>query len=90
MLFAVADARTGTMPFIWLIPSYEFRAKVPKANSQGKFVFVASTKPDTRDQWREYRYSQEELPGRILAMLDALRPWASSARRAVFHPIIAA
>jgi len=73
MLFAAADARKGTIPFIWLIPSEEFRAKVAKANNQGKFVFVASTKASTKDQWSQYRCNQAELPDRILAALSTLR-----------------
>jgi hypothetical protein len=73
MLFAVADARKGTLPFIWLIPSDEFRENVAKANSQGKFVFAASTKVSTKDQWSQYRCNQAELPDRILAALNTLR-----------------
>jgi hypothetical protein len=72
MLFVAVDARKGTMPFIWLIPSEEFRAKFAKANTRGRFIFVASTKANTKDRWSQYRCSQAELPDGILAELDTL------------------
>jgi hypothetical protein len=72
MLFVAVEARKGTLPFIWLIPSEEFHAKFAKANTRGRFVFAASTKANTKDRWGRYRCSQAELPERILAALDTL------------------
>ncbi len=73
MLFVAVDPKTATIPTAWLIPSKDFDAKI-KPNGGGRLVFVASMKDSSRDQWRQYRCSQKELPGHILAMLDALRP----------------
>ncbi len=72
MLFVAVDPKLGALPLAWLIPSEDFAAKFRKANSQGRFVFTASTKEGSRDQWSRYRCQQAELPARIFAALDHL------------------
>ncbi len=72
MLFVVVNARDGTLPFAWLIPSEEFLNQFGKPNGQGRYAFAASTKESSRDRWSKYRCEQAELPALILATLDAL------------------
>jgi hypothetical protein len=74
MLFVAVDPKVGALSFAWLVPSEDFAAKFRKANSQGRFVFAASTKEGSRDQWSRYRCQQAELPARIFAALDHLAP----------------
>lgn len=72
ILFVAVDADDGTFPLAWFIPSEEFRTHFVKPNSQGRFHFVASMKPDSADKWSDYRVSRPTLAARVLAALDTL------------------
>lgn len=72
LLFVVVDAKEGTFPFVWFIPSEEFLLRFRGPNGNGNYAFVASTKEDSRDRWSEYKCLRADLPKRILSTLDRL------------------
>ena len=72
VLFVAVNARDGTFPLAWLIPSKEFRREFAAPNNQGRYVFAASMKDDSQDRWRKYRCERAELAGLILTALDTL------------------
>jgi len=71
MLFVVIDTAQGLFGPVWLVPSDELASRA-RVDSRDRYRFVASIKPGTRDQWRPYRHSRAELPGRILEILATL------------------
>lgn len=73
MLFVVVDMSDGTLGPMWFVPSVVFKQKT-NPNAKNRRQFVASTKSDTQDQWREFKCSRSELPSRILGVLDSLGP----------------
>jgi hypothetical protein len=73
MLFVVADPVGLDIGPIWLIPSEEFVAiSPPKANEKHKFV--ASAKPETKDQWSSYLIAKQDLPAHLVRVLETLSP----------------
>ena len=70
LLFVLVDKSSGTFPYFWLIPSRTFRSGVKPVD--GGRRFAASVKPDTGDRWRKFRFVENELAPRILAILDGL------------------
>lgn len=73
MLFVAVNTDDGTFDPVWFVPSTVFAEKTSPSNKNRR-QFVASIKPDTKDQWRKHRYGRAELPGRILDVLDTLGP----------------
>jgi hypothetical protein len=71
MLFVAVNTDDGTFEPVWLVPSAVF-AQRTKPNNKNRRQFVASMKPETKDQWREFRHDRAELPNRILAVLGTL------------------
>lgn len=71
MLFVAVNTDEGTFDPVWFVPSLIF-AQRTKLNKRQRHVFSASMKPGTKDQWREFRHDRADLPGRVLAALDAL------------------
>jgi hypothetical protein len=69
VLFVAVDVASGTFDTCWFIPS----AEVAKArmDSRKRHVFVASAKPQSRDQWSRYRLTRADLPERILDLLGS-------------------
>lgn len=72
LLFVPVDTRAGTYDLAWLVPSLVFAEKT-KPNARGRHRFVASIKPDSKDQWSNYRVERAELASRILTVLSAAR-----------------
>jgi len=68
MLFVLADVAKGQYTTAWLVPSEEFACRA-KVRSDGKRRFVASLKPDTKDQWVSFRHTAATLPAEILRIL---------------------
>lgn len=71
LLFVAVDPEEGAFDLAWLVPSSAF-ADATTVNSQSRRRFVASAKPNTRDQWSGYRCSRKSLSARILDAIDRL------------------
>jgi hypothetical protein len=71
LLFVAVNTDDGTFDPVWLVPSVIFAAMTTPSNRK-RHRFAASMKPDTQDQWSEFRYARSELPGRILEILESL------------------
>jgi hypothetical protein len=72
LLFVVVRSRDAEFGPVWFVPSHVFHAKAMR-DGREKLRMSASTKPDSRDQWREYRLDNKaELAPAILAALDRL------------------
>ena len=67
-LFVAADVAAGSFDICWLVPSAELAARA-RRDSHGRYRFIASTKPDSRDQWRPFRRGRAELPEELLHRL---------------------
>ncbi|MGQ4485043.1 hypothetical protein ACN6LM_006770 [Streptomyces sp. SAS_281] len=72
MLFVAVDVELGAIMTAWLIPSGAFGEMVTEPNSNGRFRFSASMKPDSQDRWSPFRLTAAELPKRVLARLAEL------------------
>lgn len=71
LLFVPIDVEEGTFDSAWLVPSRVLAAR-REPNSQGRRVFAASVRAETRDQWSEFRFSRSELADKILRVIDDL------------------
>lgn len=71
MLFVAVDTHEGTIETAWLVPSQVFDDKT-KPSGKNRHRFVASLKPNSKDQWSEYRFGRAELAGRIRDVLAQL------------------
>jgi hypothetical protein len=67
LLFVPVDAKEGTFPFVWLVPSKQFGRR--PVSGRGRRVFSASMKEESRDQWSKYRVDRADLADEILAAL---------------------
>lgn len=72
MLFVVINRPTATLETTWFVPSAEFAKLARPAGAKQRLRITASSKPNSHDKWSPYRMSFPELPGRILALLDAM------------------
>ena len=70
MLYVLVDRQQGTFERGWLVPST--RLAKATTDTKGRYKFVASLNPDSKDQWSRYRFRRDELAGRILDVLDSL------------------
>lgn len=70
MLFVLAEVVEGRYTTAWLVPSKEFASRA-QVRSDGKRRFVASVKPDTKDQWVSFRHNAATLPAEVLRILTA-------------------
>lgn len=73
MLFVAVNTDEGTFDPVWFVPSTVL-AERTTPNNKNRRQFVASLKPDAKDQWRDFRFERAELPSRIIDALDALGP----------------
>jgi hypothetical protein len=71
LLFVVVSVELGAFDMCWLVPSVTF-VKKARRDSKKRYVFVASTKPGSRDQWRPYRLTRKDLFGGILDILGTV------------------
>jgi hypothetical protein len=71
MLFVVVDRSTATLGPVWLVPSRDFAEQ--STTSGGKSLRIsANAGQDARDRWLPYRLDFDELPRRILEVLEHL------------------
>lgn len=76
MLFAVVNGSRAEFGPVWLVPSTAldedgFRVRI---NAKTNVRFQASAKSGSKDKWRAYRMSREELAGALIAVLRQLEP----------------
>lgn len=74
LLFVAVRSRDADFGPVWFVPSHEFDAKAQRlggANPRTRRM-SASAKPDSQDQWRQYRLDKADLAPAILAALDRL------------------
>jgi hypothetical protein len=76
LLFAAVDARRGVVEAAWLVPSDRFDERAGRQVVRGQLRrrFSASAKPNSEDQWREFRVAGDDLPRRVLEVVRALEP----------------
>lgn len=74
LLFVAVRSKDADYGPVWFVPSHEFAAKAQRLGSPPREVrrMSASAKPDTKDQWRQYRLDKAELTPAILGVLDRL------------------
>lgn len=73
LLFVAVRSHEADFGPVWFVPSHAFEARAQKLGPEKKTLrIMASAKPDTNDQWRQFRLEKTELPGAILAALDNL------------------
>ena len=70
LLFVPVDADEGTFSFVWLVPSKPFARRT--VNGRGRRVFSASTRDESKDQWRRYRVERADLADAILEVLKKI------------------
>ena len=66
----LADVAEGRYTTAWLVPSEEFASRA-KVRADGKRRFVASLKPNTKDQWVSFRHRAATLPAEVLRILSS-------------------
>lgn len=72
LLFVAVRSRDADFGPLWFIPSHEFAAKAQRLGGSPPRTrrISASAKPDSQDQWRQYRLEKSDLAPAILAALD--------------------
>jgi hypothetical protein len=75
MLFVVYDEALGSYDPVWLIPSVDFVERAGNSH-QGAALRFQTSLAGEEGRWRDYRFSREDLPGRVLEVIQQL-----SARR---------
>jgi hypothetical protein len=76
ILFVAVDVHAAGILTCWLVPSWEF-ANIATQDNRRRYKFSASMKPESRDQWSDYRLSATQLPGKVLHYID----WVDGQRR---------
>ncbi len=74
LLFAVIRSQEADFGPVWFVPSHDFAAKAQRVGGSTRPLLriSASAKPDTQDQWRQFRLGRAELATAILDALDHL------------------
>jgi hypothetical protein len=75
-LFAVVDGKSAQFGPVWFVPSEDLEEHGFDVTVKGKKLlrFAASAKANSKDKWRGYRLSKEQLTPKILATLNDLQP----------------
>jgi len=76
ILFVAVDVHAAGISVCWLVPSSEFVGRA-RQDSHRRYRFSASMKPESKDQWSDYRLSAAQLPPKILHYID----WVDGQRR---------
>jgi len=71
LLFVVYDEAAADYGPVWLVPSGELAERGGNSR-QGAGLRFATTLRGEENQWRKHRFGKEELPQRILEVLDSL------------------
>ena len=71
ILYVVYDEDAADYGPVWLVPSGDLAERGANSRQGGSLRFATSLGGET-NQWRKYRFSKEDLPGQILAVLDRL------------------
>src|SRR3954454_4340153 len=76
LLFAAVDARRGVIETAWLVPGDRFEelAGHQLVRGQVRRRFSASTKKNSKDQWRAFRVEGQDLPRRVVEVVRSLEP----------------
>lgn len=73
-LFVVVDGKQAQFGPVWFVPSAVLEEKGFDVTVEGKKLlrFAASAKEDSKDKWRPYRISRDELAAKILSTIGEL------------------
>ena len=79
MLYVVVNGPRAEIDLAWLVPSEELARHGQRVMMSAKpqLRFGASAKPGTRDKWRKYRLTREELPGALLTAVQRIETQGS-------------
>lgn len=72
MLFVVVDRMTATLKTVWLVPSVDYDRLANRLAGGKTRRITASLKPGSNDKWSPYRMKFEDLPDRLLALLEEM------------------
>lgn len=72
MLFVAVRSKNADYGPVWFVPSHDFKARALKIDGGKTLRLSGSAKKASSDKWREFRLEKEELPDRILGVLDGL------------------
>ena len=72
VLGVIVDVVAAVISHAWFIPSEIINNRLTP-NGQNRRVVIASAKPDTKDQWAQYRIVPNQLGAHICALLTSLQ-----------------